>query len=330
MNKTIDAIILKSTGAKEILSRQTIQELWSGYGNIIRFQLKGASFASVVVKHIQIPRDEYHVRLWNSDISHQRKIKSYEVETLWYEKWRFLCSDSSPVPKLLGIEKINEEVLLIMEDLDDSGYPLRKHSVNWREIQAGLYWLANFHAVFLGTKPEGLWQTGTYWHLETRPEELNSLQDSDLKNAAQVIDKKLSDSKFQTFVHGDAKLANFCFSRDGKKAAAVDFQYIGGGCGMKDIAYFAGSCLNDSSCEKWEGDILDYYFSELKAAINNIGNPVDFVELEREWRNLYPLAWTDFYRFLKGWSPGHWKNNSYSERISREVIQELKDSGDLL
>lgn len=46
-------------------------------------------------------------------------------------------------------------------------------------------------------------------------------------------------------------------------------------------------------------------------------------ELEREWRSLYPVAWADFHRFLKGWSPGHWKINSYSERITAEVIKNL-------
>ncbi len=25
------------------------------------------------------------------------------------------------------------------------------------------------------------------------------------------------------------------------------------------------------------------------------------------------------HRFLKGWSPGHWKNHGYSERLAREV-----------
>ncbi|MGE9289409.1 MAG: choline kinase, partial [Puniceicoccales bacterium] len=38
---------------------------------------------------------------------------------------------------------------------------------------------------------------------------------------------------------------------------------------------------------------------------------------------LYPVAWTDFHRFLKGWSPGHWKIHGYSERLSRSVMANL-------
>jgi thiamine kinase-like enzyme len=65
-----------------------------------------------------------------------------------------------------------------------------------------------------------------------------------LKEAAPVIDEKLNTCAYKTFVHGDAKLANFCFAPDGQ-VAGVDFQYVGGGCGMKDVAYFIGSCLNE-------------------------------------------------------------------------------------
>ena len=63
------------------------------------------------------------------------------------------------------------------------------------------------------------------------------------------------------------------------------------------------------------------YFKELKEALT--GTDTDVVELENEWRYMYPIAWADFHRFLKGWSPGHWKINSYSERITREVIDRL-------
>ena len=32
---------------------------------------------------------------------------------------------------------------------------------------------------------------------------------------------------------------------------------------------------------------------------------------------------SDFHRFLKGWSPGHWKLNAYSERLTSEVVKSL-------
>lgn len=100
--------------------------------------------------------------------------------------------------------------------------------------------------------------------------------------------------------------------------AAVDFQYVGGGCGMKDVAYFIGSCLKEAECARREAQILDTYFGHLHRALGSRNEA-----LEIEWRSLYRVAWADFHRFLKGWSPGHWKINSYSERITREVINQL-------
>ncbi|MFT5128254.1 MAG: hypothetical protein ACI8W8_001863, partial [Rhodothermales bacterium] len=54
-----------------------------------------------------------------------------------------------------------------------------------------------------------------------------------------------------------------------------------------------------------------------------LGRDVDANALEAEWRALYPLAWTDFFRFLQGWSPGHWKIHGYSQRLAREVLASL-------
>jgi len=204
-----------------------------------------------------------------------------------------------------------------MEDLDEAGYPLRKSVVTWEEIAACLAWLAKFHASYLGKIPNGLWEVGTYWHLETRPQELAVLDDQRLREAAPIIDEKLNTCEYKTFVHGDAKLANFCFAKDGQ-VGGLDFQYVGGGCGMKDVAYFIGSCLNESECERLEAQILDTYFECLQSEMKERNEA-----LETEWRSLYRVAWADFHRFLKGWSPGHWKINSYSERITTEVINNL-------
>jgi len=212
-------------------------------------------------------------------------------------------------------------ILLIMEDLNASGYTLRLHTgnVTLDHAKSCLTWLAHFHGEFMGNSPYNLWSIGTYWHLDTRPEEWEAMKHRELKQNAKAIDSRLKAASFQTIVHGDAKLANFCFHPDGK-VAAVDFQYVGQGCGMKDVAYFISSCYEDDECEKYEEELLNHYFSELEMAMDK---SVDFKEIRREWMSLYPYAWADFCRFLNGWSPGHWKLHGYSKRLTDKVLSDL-------
>ncbi|MCP4482905.1 MAG: phosphotransferase [bacterium] len=323
MNKHFREVILKATGATDLFEVNKIQDLWSGYGVIMRYGLKGGELPTVVLKHVKWPTAKNHPRGWNTNLSHKRKVRSYSVETNWYSQWHMTCDDRCRVPECLVLEKHNDEIIIVLEDLDSIGFDVRRQSVSLAEMKLCLSWLAHFHAAFLGKHPEGLWKVGTYWHLDTRPEELDVLDDQELKHAARAIDRKLKQSKFQTFVHGDAKLANFCFDRKGRNIAALDFQYVGGGCGMKDVAYFIGSCLYEEQCEKHAGALLDSYFSALKAATLEKNKGINFDVLEKDWRDLYPVAWTDFHRFIKGWSPGHWKINSYSERLAKEVMASL-------
>jgi aminoglycoside phosphotransferase (APT) family kinase protein len=322
MNPHFTEITLKATGASKLTESEIIQNLWSGYGKIIRCGLDGSELESVVVKHVHWPDHKNHPRGWNTNLSHERKVTSYQVETTFYKQWALRCTKACRVPKCLALETHGDEVFMVMEDLDVSGFNERRSSVSNTEIKACLSWLAHFHATFMGEKPGGLWQTGTYWHLETRPDELAELNDRALKAVATAIDQKLNNSPFQTLVHGDAKLANFCFSDNGR-VAAVDFQYVGGGCGMKDVAYFLGSCLCEDECERQEAGLLDYYFQTLEIALQQQGKVIDFLALETDWRALYPVAWTDFFRFLQGWSLGHWKIHRYSKRLAREVLEQL-------
>lgn len=326
MNTQLQSLILQATDATALYKIETLQSLWSGYGEIVRYGLQGSELQTVIVKHVRLPDQSKHPRGWNTDISHQRKIKSYQVETAWYTEWSEHCSGNCRVPRCFATESGQEEMFILLEDLDMAGFPARKTTVTEKEIKACLSWLAHFHANFMGQQPENLWRIGTYWHLDTRPDELNALQDVDLKKSARWIDKKLNDSTYQTLVHGDAKLANFCFSENGEQVAAVDFQYVGGGCGMKDVAYFIGSCLNERQCQQQEAALLDYYFQQLKGALAVNHKQIDAAAVEQEWRMLFPVAWTDFHRFIKGWSPGHWKINSYSERVAREVIIGLSNN----
>ena len=81
--------------------------------------------------------------------------------------------------------------------------------------------------------------------------------------------------------------------------AAVDFQYAGRGCAMKDVAYL----LHGRSDEPADGiahDHLDTYFRHLRAAERD--ERIDIAAVEAEWRPLYPVARLDFARFLAGWS----------------------------
>ncbi|SNS74328.1 Ecdysteroid kinase [Ekhidna lutea] len=317
----IQEVILNNTEASAILSVQSVQSLWSEYGGIKRYFLEGGKYKSVIVKHIQFPAKPHHPKGWSTPLSHQRKLKSYQVECQWYRHYSQYTNEHSKIPQCHQIIEEESELLLLMEDLDASGYSIRPdiESVNLIHVKTCLSWLAHFHATFMGTEPEGLWPTGSYWHLDTRPDELARMENITLKNAAKQIDDRLKNALFQTLVHGDAKLANFCFSNE-VSVAAVDFQYIGKGCGMKDVAYFISSCFDEAQCETYEDELLNHYFNQLQISLDK---NIDFQLVKKEWMGLYKYAWADFYRFLDGWNPGHWKMHGYSERLAQEVLDEV-------
>ena len=325
MDDELTQIILEATQAKSIGEIETIQPLWNNYGYLLRIGLRGSSFKSVILKHIKIPENNSHPKGFSGDISNQRKIRSYEVETHWYNAFNDtnLRDTHSKTARCIKSFRRANEFFLLLEDLKQQGFLPISHPATMDDAKTALKWLANFHCKFINKQPTGLWQSGTYWHLETRPDELKRLSEKNLATFAPLINQRLNNAKFKTIVHGDAKIANFCFSEDRQKAAAVDFQYTGGGCGMKDVAYFVGSCLAEDICEQQEEEILDFYFLQLRR--NRANSNVDLISLEKEWRILYHFAWADFHRFLKGWSPGHWKINSYSERIVKRVISEISD-----
>ena len=145
------------------------------------------------------------------------------------------------------------------------------------------------------------------------------MADGELKVAAYELDEKLNNCQHKTLVHGDAKLANFCFSETNSDVAMVDFQYVGRGCGMRDVAYFLGSCLQVDECERHAHHLVDTYFDELRKYVPESIKAA----LEDEWRSLYATAWADFHRFLAGWMPEHQKINRYTMAMTQQALAEL-------
>lgn len=329
----IEHQLLELFNAAKIKKHSNLQTLWSGYGSIDRYFLNYHNSAlqpqSIIIKRISPPDNSKHPRGWNSPRSHQRKLQSYEIESHWYQAWSANCNSHSRVAECYGY--INDDLshYIILEDLDASGFNRRANTLKPEQTHSCLKWLANFHACFIKDChlenlsdgwPEGLWPTGSYWHLATRPDEWQAMADSELKWQAETIDKMLTHCRFRSLIHGDAKVANFCFNADFSKVAAVDFQYVGGGCGMKDIAYFLGSCLSEQQCQHHYKTLLDIYFSYLQQAIKKLNPAIDVNALEEEWRALFALAWADFHRFILGWAPEHPKNTHFSQQLTAEAL----------
>jgi hypothetical protein len=333
-----------------VVTRSRVQTLWSGYGEIVRLGLEGGAGAAprtVVAKRVAPPLDE-------SGFSHERKCKSYEVEQLFYAQ----CSGRLDpalcrVPRLLasdGGAGGQGETLFVLEDLDarEAGaYAGRKGAMGLEDARACVVWLAHLHRTFLHDttgrqrRPagcEGLWEQGCYWHLGTRPDEHAAMDRRDpLKPAADALDALLRGARHQTLLHGDAKLANFCWRDDAKEqgqkqsprgeapgtgadttgdcprlpvVAAVDFQYVGWGVGVLDVAYCLGSFPGVDDLDAHGAGLLDLYFSTLAAG----------PDVEAEWRALHCVAVADFERFLAGWAGASFQRTGFVGQKVHEAL----------
>jgi hypothetical protein len=310
--------IARVSGAERAALGARLQSLWGDYGELWRAELvSGNQTSPAVVKVVQPPPGD-------PSLSHRRKLRSYEVERVFYERYAASCAapPRCRVPRALGLEERDGGWLFVLEDLDAAGFDERRAGADAPHITATLRWLARFHARFLGVTPEGLWKIGTYWQLATRPDELKAMHQPALRAAAGRIDARLNGARFRTLVHGDAKLENVCFDRVSHEVALVDFQYVGGGVGVKDVAYFLNGVLTPSQCRALVPAYLDDYFRELGAALAALAPQVDSAALEREWRELFPFAWVDFYRFWLGWAGSH--EDPYSDELTHEVLMRLK------
>ncbi len=316
-------------GARRARRGRQLQSLWGGYGELFRVELEGGVAPTAVVKWVRPP---VHAK---ATISDARKRRSYDVEAAFYREVAPRCDATCRVARLYGSKIVDGEWLFVLEDLDAAGFPGREHDADVTSLGACLAWLAAFHARSLGAPAAGLWPIGTYWHLATRTDELPAIADPQLRAIAPALEARLAAARYQTILHGDPKEANFCFSGDRRQAAAVDFQYSGHGCAMRDVAYLLYG-RSDEPPEAIAHAHLDTYFRELRAALARLppallpstATPLDLTDLEAEWRSLYPIARLDFCRFLAGWRPGAWQSDRRGQAFVRRELARLS-AGDV-
>lgn len=323
--------------------QRNIQSLWAGYGYISRLTLEPADATftpnvnTVIAKCVRPRRGE-------TGISHERKLKSYQVEAEFYRVMApRLLETPDTVQGLFGIptpyhvESDGNDALFLLSDLSPD-YPSSPGGFSFQEACAPLGWLAAFHACFWEQTPSpGVWEEGSYWHFQTRHDEWQSMGRSwkRLQQAAPAIDQRLRgcfrDGSLppapQTFahrtcVHGDPKDANIMTSRDKTKIAFYDFQYVGGGYGSRDLVYFFCAAMDSDAVEHHEEELLRLYHEQLCA---KLADPTSF-PFEMLLQQ-FELCLLDYVRFMAGW--GMWGNSSWASKRAESILNRI-DQGKLL
>ncbi len=292
--------------------------LWSGCGHI---QSGFYNSKPVVVKLSEIPENINHKVILQSNFAKQRKEKSYLNEIGFYNNPVWKMAFGNLIPHCYFAKRLDALNVLILEDFNSKDF---QNIDNYKpeHIYAVVKWLAEFHAQGLSLINSASLPMGGYWHLETRPDEYKQMELIELKNHAHYFADSLYEAKYQTLIHGDSKLANYAFDIN-HKVLGYDFQYVGSGIGLQDVMLFMTSVFDGKDCAKYEELILNLYFESLSKALSSNMNIKEYELLELEWRTLWPIVWSDFYRFLNGWKPEHKKITHFMQKKFVEVLNNI-------
>jgi hypothetical protein len=278
-------------------------------------------------------------------IGDRRKADSYIVEANFYRNLATSLREEPyhlalPQPYLVeidGSKKKKGDIIICMSYLDGQDW---YSSITSNAMYLALDWLATFHASHWDSKhgadhldrlvtDVGLQRMGSYWHLDTRPDEHSSMMqrgwEGRLKRAARAIDDCLRRDPMQCLIHGDPKAANIMLLKQSSssrsdpaatvtaagntapsspRAAFYDFQYCGKGSPTRDLAYF----LCTSCDEQDEADLVGYYHRRMVEHLHqkqkSSSDSVVFIPTLEHLNDSMLIAYADLCRFMAGW--GYW------------------------
>ncbi|KAK7423536.1 hypothetical protein QQX98_000994 [Neonectria punicea] len=199
------------------------------------------------------------------------------------------------------------------------------------------------------TGDEKLWLNGGYTYLATRRKEYASLaEDVDsewseafcapFEGSSSSVAEMVADfltpcgRPFETYIHGDVKSENLFTTELGDRVAFFDFQYVGLGLGVCDLAKLftcsvpikmltaGGTIWDELPMQDGERTLLGKYRETLLERIPPRKEAIDYpMEIfVRHWET----ALVDWCRFQASW--GFWGNTEWLEARARSI---LKDQG---
>ncbi|TPX18584.1 uncharacterized protein E0L32_002441 [Thyridium curvatum] len=192
---------------------------------------------------------------------------------------------------------------------------------------------------------DALWLNGGYTYLATRRTEYSYLAEDESSewstafcdpvaegqaaSTAETVAEFLTPKgrPFETYIHGDVKSENLFSTEDGQQVAFYDFQYVGMGLGVCDLAKLFTcsvplSMLVDSAVTehslpmgKGEKQLLEQYRETLLENRHARGNfQYDWDVFVRHWE----CALVDWCRFQASW--GFWGNTAWLEARTRSIL----------
>lgn len=131
--------------------------------------------------------------------------------------------------------------------------------------------------------------------------------------------------QYETLIHGDVKSENLFTSASGSEVAFFDFQYVGLGLGVCDLAKLFTCSVPESlltsqikshlDMQQGERQLLEYY-REILEGIS--GRKYPWEELVLHWKT----ALVDWHRFQVSW--GQWGNSEWLEARVRHILSDQK------
>lgn len=302
----------ETTKAVTKVNVKQVCRLWAGMGHVyeLSFRERKNNNTRFIVKCVDPDPSQV------DSIGGRRKANSYQVEANFYERYAedLIDDHDLPLPRPLYVERNGNQTILCMTKLESSS------NISNNIEKEVMKWLAKLHASTWKSDAQGLHPIGSYWYLDTRPDEHADMPrkgwQGRLKRAARAIDSRLQRDDMQCIIHGDAKDANILFTENGE-VAMCDFQYCGKGPPTRDLAYF----LCSSTYPANEEELLQVYYNELIALLPSDVTKPTMDQLKESLE----IAFADYCRFMAGW--GFW-GNDLSRRVTA-LLDRLDGGKDL-